>query len=119
MTPWTFRLSPTQRVLAWRLLEPRRVSIDEYIFALYGDREDGGPLDPEGGIRVQMFLLKRKLEPYGIRVHVRYCFGWYVSPSDVPALRSLLAEELRHYHKFAPCPALDYHRRRLTALEAA
>ena len=37
------KLTPTERVIAWRLLEGRTVSHDELIEALYSNRADGGP----------------------------------------------------------------------------
>lgn len=116
-----FRLSPTQRILAWRLLEPRLITTEEYVHALYADREDGGPLDPEGHIQVQMYRLRRKLQPFGISVVVRRGHGWCLDRAHVDAFRALLVAELVLMHAFRRPShhALRYDERRVFELVLA
>lgn len=113
-----FRLSPTQRILAWRLLEPRLITTEEYVHALYADREDGGPLDPEGHIQVQMYRLRRKLQPFGVSVIVRRGQGWVLDRAHIDTFRALLVAELLLMHAFAQPShhALRYDERRLLEL---
>lgn len=88
------RLSPSQRVIAWRLVEPRLVSMDELIVALWGDRADGGPEYACGSIRKWLFDLRRDLAPFGVEIVNEYGVGWSVSTQQRDLLRGILANEI-------------------------
>lgn len=91
------RLSPHMRVIAWRLTEGRCVSVGELVQALYGNRQDGGPLYADNGITVRVAHVRQALRPHGITIGVRYGFGWFVQPEDVDRLRALLAGEIEDH----------------------
>ena len=57
------RLSPTARVIAWRLTEGRCVSYDEYLDALWRNCPDGGPLWARTIINIKLVELRRDLIP--------------------------------------------------------
>jgi len=88
------RLSPSQRVIAWRLVEPRTVSANELVVALWGDRADGGPECTYGAIWSWLFGLRRDLAPLGVEIVNVYGFGWTVPSDQRDALRGILADEI-------------------------
>lgn len=88
------RLSPSQRVIAWRLVEPRTVSANELVVALWGDRADGGPECTYGPIRSWLFGLRRDLAPLGVEIVNVYGFGWNVPSHQREVLRGILADEI-------------------------
>lgn len=88
------RLSPSERVIAWRLVEPRLVSMGELIVALWGDRADGGPEDACGSIRMYLFRLRGGLAPFGVEIVNEYGLGWEVPTQQRDLLRGILANEI-------------------------
>lgn len=98
------RLTPTERVIAWRLTEGRTVSVDEYTEALYGRRNDGGALTPREVIRQMMWRLEHELRKHDVKIVTVWGRGWN---ADKPHhLRDLLADELARNHRFpTPPPA--------------
>ena len=114
LLPEALRLTPTERIMAWRLLEPRTISIDEYIEALYADRDDGGPLDARGSICAQLLRVRNKLRPFGVTLVTQKYHGWYVPADQEPALRALLSVELQQMHRFAPPACKQYDDRQLS-----
>lgn len=80
------RLTPTERVLAWRLVRHALVTRDELLVAAWGwDRGDGKCLD------VAMHKLRRKL---GERGMIQATSGVGYSVKDRLALQEILIREL-------------------------
>lgn len=88
------KLTPAERVTAWRLAEGRRVSKDELIEALWGGREDGGPLNVHNSIGVRVHRLRIELFAFGIEIGVLYTYGYQVPSHQIAALRAVLADEI-------------------------
>lgn len=87
------RLTPLERVVAWRLSEGRTVSRSELIKALYGDDPEGGPLFAERNIYILIYELRRCLSNEGLSIVTLPRVGWYVD--DAARLRTALVEELK------------------------
>lgn len=88
------RLSPSERVIAWRLVEPRCVSAGELVEALWADRPDGGAEFARPIVRTHIFNMGRKLAPLGVEIVNRYGFGWFVMPAQLERFRDLIADEI-------------------------
>lgn len=85
------RLSPQQRIIAWRLALQPFVSRPELVEALWGWGEDGGALCTKA-IAYRVWQLRRKLP--GITIKVRWSFGYEVEPADREKLLDILAREI-------------------------
>lgn len=88
------RLSPSQRVIAWRLVEPRRVNMSELVSALWGDRADGGPENTYGSVKALLFRLRHDLAQFGVEIVNVHGFGWTVPSEQRDLLRDILADEI-------------------------
>lgn len=87
------RLTPLERVVAWRLSEGRTVSRSELIKALYGDDPEGGPLFAERNVYIIIYELRRCLSNEGLSIVTLPRVGWYVDNAE--RLRAALIEELK------------------------
>lgn len=94
------RLTPLERVVAWRLSEGRTVSRSELIRALYGDDPEGGPLFAERNVYIIIYELRRCLSNEGLSIVTLPRVGWYVDNSE--KLRAALIEELKAAPNRAP-----------------
>jgi hypothetical protein len=90
-------LQPSERLILLALSRRQLVSMDHILFALYGNRMDGGPDDPAGSFRVMLTRLRKKLAPMGITIEV--AARGYHSPSyyairgvELSAIRRAFAE---------------------------
>jgi len=93
------KLTPAERVIAWRLAEGRRIPVDELIGALWGRCEDGGPLYAGKIVQLHMHRLRTVLLSFGIEIGVRYTYGYQVPDHQIAALRSVIADEIaRNVH---------------------
>lgn len=88
------KLSPLQRVIAWRLTEGRIVSTAELIIAFYGNDPHGGALLAEQVIRNRVCYLRHALAPYGIDIKAAWGVGFSVAEADIPRLRDILGDEI-------------------------
>lgn len=87
------RLSPQQRIVAWRLALQPLVLRSELTAALW-DADDGGPLNTDNIIKIRISQL-RKLLP-GIVIKTHWGFGYSVPDCQRDKLLSLLAAEIEH-----------------------
>lgn len=55
-------MTPTEGVIISRMARGLPVSFDEFTESLYGDREDGGPLDPDNVIAVTVARIRKKFQ---------------------------------------------------------
>ncbi len=88
------RLSPAERIIAWRLTEQRLVSVDELTLALWGHRADGGAEYATGAIGIWVHKLRQKLEPFGVMIINEYGRGYRVPREQQARLLDLLADEI-------------------------
>lgn len=88
------RLSPSERIIAWRLTEQRLVSVDEMTLALWGRRADGGAEYATGAICLWVHKLRQKLEPFGVKIINEYGRGYRVPREQQARLLELLADEI-------------------------
>lgn len=85
------KLSPHQRIIAWRLaLQPLVLRV-EIIEALWG--AEGGPLGVHKIIDVRIHQLRRKL-PSSIQISTRWGLGYFVPVHMRAALLQVLADEI-------------------------
>ena len=98
------KLTPTERVIAWRLLEGRTVSHDELIEALYSNRADGGPEAPKEVLDIVVPRLRRALAAHGVAIHTVWNRGWNVAQAHIELMRELLADEISRHHRFSASP---------------
>lgn len=89
------RLSPAERIIAWRLTERRLVPVDELTLALWGRCADGGAEYVSGAIGVWVHKLRQKLEPFGVKIINEFGRGWRVPREQQARLLDLLADEIR------------------------
>lgn len=68
------------RIVTWRAV----------LHAIYGEREDGGPLWAEGVVRIAVYRIRRALPRGALRTHPRV--GFSLDPS-APVIVSLLLDE--------------------------
>lgn len=94
------RLTPVERVVAWRLSEGRTVSRSELIRALYGDDPEGGPLFAERNVYIIIYELRRCFSSEGLSIVTLPRVGWYVDNAE--RLRAALIEELKAAPNRAP-----------------
>lgn len=88
------RLSPQQRIVAWRLSEGRLVDVDELIAALYDRHADGGPLTANMIAREMVYRLRGKMRRHGIEIINVRGHGWRVRIDHHERFRTLLADEV-------------------------
>lgn len=62
-------LTRPQGVILSRLVSGRSIGFDDLTDALYGDREDGGPLDTDGAIGQAIHKLRKKLAGSPFRIN--------------------------------------------------
>lgn len=82
-----------ERVIAWRLVEGRVISLDEIIDALWSDDPDGGPEYARKIVDLSIMKLRRKLASY-ISNECRWGWGWYVPAPQLAKFRDLLVDEI-------------------------
>ncbi|MGE0366960.1 MAG: hypothetical protein AB7Q00_14630 [Phycisphaerales bacterium] len=88
------RLEPQERIVAWRIaLTHGCVSEESLIDALWGDREDGGPLSATRTLYQRLYGV-RLICP--VDIFVSYGFGWYVRNEDRETMLEWLAQELQY-----------------------
>ena len=70
MTAVPAYLTLQQRLLLDELRHTRGspIPVERIILALYGNRHDGGPMDPAATVHTQIRNLRRALAPYGARI---------------------------------------------------
>lgn len=89
-------LSFQQRTLVNLLSQGKPVAWRAIDKALYEDRLDGGPTDPEGCIRSQIHYLRDRLAPYGIQILTMgwgcQAQGYMIDPEHQATLNHLLAQ---------------------------
>lgn len=89
-------LSKQQAMLLTSLLAAKPVGITQLVSDLYDGRYDGGPTDPEGCIRVQIYKLRHLLRPSGIHILTmgrNGAFqGYIVDPDHQEKAAAILAE---------------------------
>lgn len=83
------RLSPRERIIAWRIALRPIATADELITALWGDNE---PDDPRRCLWLVMRRFREKLRPAGLAVRTVWGVGY--SADDRPALLDALAKEI-------------------------
>ncbi|MEQ1713841.1 MAG: helix-turn-helix domain-containing protein [Hyphomicrobium sp.] len=88
------RLSPAERIIAWRLTERRLVPDDEITVALWGSRADGGAEHTRNIIGVLVHRLRQKLEPFGVKVINEFGRGYRVPREQQARLLDVLADEI-------------------------
>ncbi len=88
------RLSPHQRIIAWRLALQGSASTEELLRALYGNDPDGGPHCAIEVLKNRVCFLRKSLAPHGIEVLARWGFGYQVRESQRDQLLSILAKEI-------------------------
>lgn len=91
------RLTKTERVIMWRMVDQRAVCITEFIDALYGGRDDGGPLTADNLIRVRMCTLRHKMRDAGLSATIKSDWRSRYYCTDPDELRGYLARELDLY----------------------
>jgi len=87
-------LTPSERIIAWRLTEDRWVSRLEFLNALYGNRFDGGPLCASKTMHVFITRLRKKLYEFQIVIHSWPSKGWMVKSHQIDDLLDVLANEI-------------------------
>lgn len=85
--PPAWRLGKLRSRLLSHLLVGHIVSTNDIMGLLYADR-----LDPpvEHMAAMQIFKLRRKLEPFGIQITNVHGHGWFLSPDDKQAIRAAI-----------------------------
>lgn len=89
-------LSPSERIIAWRLATGRCVWRQELIDALHGNKPCGGALTAENSLRVYICYINRALKALGIELVGRGKTnrGWWINPNHLDAFRDYLAREI-------------------------
>jgi hypothetical protein len=89
-------LSKQQGLLLSCLLASKPVSLTQIVSELYDGRADGGPLDAQGSIHVQIYKLRRMLRPLGIHIlsigHSNSFAGYIVDPDHQQQAAELITE---------------------------
>lgn len=72
-------LSPQEGMIleALALMRGRYMSSKRLVTMIYGDREDGGPIDPENVIRVQVHNLRHKMP--ALKIENRSGWGYRIA----------------------------------------
>lgn len=94
------RLTPDQRVIAWRLANGHCVSVNDLLHHLYGTREDGGARWDIQVLRTHMTSIRNFVgRQSGITIEAMYDVGYAVR-GDLDFYRSLLADEIDQNVRF-------------------
>jgi hypothetical protein len=88
------RLSTPERIVAWRLATQGRATIAEFMVALWGNREDGGPEYATEMVYKIVHFLRGKFAPHGIEIEGGRTLGYFVADDRKTALIELLAAEI-------------------------
>lgn len=94
------RLSPQQRIVAWRLLEGRVIPYGELIEALWGDDEGGGSEWADNSVKVIAYRLRKWFEPHGVQLSTVRGFGISLRDDQLEPAGDLLALEIAVNHKW-------------------
>lgn len=100
------RLTPAERIIAWRLASGRFVSQAEIEAAIYGDPTSVS----RDSIKVAICRLRKALADTTVTFTTYHAQGWQVDQHCTDLLRSLLAQEIADHAstpyepKIARCP---------------
>lgn len=85
-----FGLTACQAKMLGILLSRTMVTEEAMYFTLYGDRPESDQPESEAIIRKHVMLLRKRLDPVGIRVDVIYGQGWKLANEHKAKLREMM-----------------------------
>lgn len=62
--------------------QDRYCSSWDIFYSVWGEPEDGGPLDATRAVFIAIMYLRRKLAPLGIGIHTRHGYGYALTTSQ-------------------------------------
>ncbi|WP_306147252.1 MULTISPECIES: helix-turn-helix domain-containing protein [unclassified Roseibium] len=83
--PWDWGLSPSQAAILRCLIARPEVHYETIEAAIYFKREP--PENVMSVLRAQMRYLRLKLKPFGVEIHNKSGFGYYLDPATRKRLR--------------------------------
>lgn len=86
---------PRGRKILRKLIDSGRpVTFDELFSLIWGHRADGGPLDPDNIVTIEVHHLRKNLKP-GVRIRSQYGRGYVLELTESFAEQTLLRSVAR------------------------